>query len=94
MHIGELEITDEILDKIERTHGVTFDEVENACLNEASHHRRRMREGLTLLYCRTVGGRYLPVVLAPRGDLVWAVVTARDLNAAERRLYREQKGLA
>lgn len=94
MHVVDLEIADHILDKIEQRHGVAFEEVEDACFNWAAHYRQRTREGLTLLYSRTTGGRYLQVVLAPRGEGVWAVVTARDMDATERRRYREQKGLA
>jgi uncharacterized DUF497 family protein len=94
MQVVDLEIADHILDKIQQKHGVAFEEVEDACFNRVAHYRQRTREGLTLLYSRTNSGRYLQVVLAPRAEGVWAVVTARDMDATERRRYREQKGLA
>ena len=90
--ISDLEIADHILDKIEEKHGVAFGEVEEACINRAAHEARRI-EGLTLLRSRTFAGRYLLMVLAPRGGGVWTVVTARDMDDTERRGYRKQKGL-
>jgi uncharacterized DUF497 family protein len=93
VQVVDLEIADHILEKIQQKHGVTFEEVEDACFNRAAHFRLGTRENLTLLYSRTGGGHYLQVVLAPRGQGNWAVVTARDMDASERRRYREQKGL-
>lgn len=94
VQIVDLEIADHILEKIRQKHGIAFEEVEDACFNRAAHYQRRTREELTLLYSRTTSGLYMQVVLAPRGSGVWAVVTARDMDATERRRYREQKGLA
>ena len=45
LYIESLEIDDHILDKIETKHGVTFGEVEEACLSD-KRHIRRSREGL------------------------------------------------
>jgi len=39
LRIESLEIDDHILDKIESKHGVTFEEIEQACQSEARHIR-------------------------------------------------------
>jgi uncharacterized DUF497 family protein len=89
--IEALSITDEILDKIEQKHGVTFEEVEESCLSRGRHVRRG-REGLYEVYAQTEEGRYLFVVLADAGGSVWQVVTARVMTPREQRLYRQVRG--
>lgn len=64
MWIVTLWIDEHIADKIETKHGVTFEEAEEACSNQSAHHEQRTRAGLTMLYSRTLAGRYLLVVLA------------------------------
>ncbi|MBI5283916.1 MAG: BrnT family toxin [Chloroflexi bacterium] len=91
LRIEALEIDDHILEKIEKKHRVTIDEVEDACY-AASPHVRRARGGLIQLHGRTGGGRYLAVLLADHGAGVWKVVSAREMTLSERRLYaRETK---
>jgi len=46
LRIESLEVADHILEKIEGKHGVSFTEVEEACLSERRHIRRG-REGYT-----------------------------------------------
>lgn len=92
MRIEALEIDDHILEKIERRHGIPFDEVEEACYS-GERHVRRGRDGLYKLFSRTEAGRYLLVVLADAGSGVWRVATARELTQQERRLYRRERGL-
>jgi uncharacterized DUF497 family protein len=87
--IEELEIEPHIEDKLWIRHHVTFDEVEDACYED--HTAERTRDGLYLLFNQTSGGRYLAVVLAPRGGGLWAVVTARDMSDAERQRYYRQR---
>ena len=92
MHlIKALEIDDHILDKIESKHGVTFEEVEEACYSPRRHIRRG-REGLYKLFSRTDSGRYLLVVLVDLAGGTWMVVTARELTTKERRLYLRERG--
>lgn len=91
MRIDALEIDDQILDKIEVRHGVTFAEVQEACMAE-ERHIRRGREGLYKVFSQTVAGRYLLVVLADHSEGVWKVVTAREMTTEERRLYRRSQG--
>ena len=55
LRIESLEIDEHILDKIESKHGVTFQEVEEACLSE-KRHVRKSREGLYKLFGQTAAG--------------------------------------
>lgn len=91
IRIAELTIADHILDKIERRHGVKFEEVEAACFSD-ERHIRRGREDSYLVFSRTAAGRYLLVVLVDAGDGLWIVVTARDMDTSERALYQRAKG--
>jgi uncharacterized DUF497 family protein len=91
LRIESLEIDDHILDKIESKHGVTFEEVEEACLSEG-RHVRQSREGLYKLFSQTAAGRYILVVLANLGRGRWRVVTAREMIDRERRLYSKATG--
>jgi len=91
LRIEALEIDDHILDKIESKHGVSLEEVEEACLSEA-HHVRRSREGLYKLFGQTAAGRYILVVLVNLGRGVWKIVTAREMTDSERRLYSKSLG--
>jgi uncharacterized DUF497 family protein len=91
MRIDEIEIDEHIDEKIERKHGVLFVEVEGACFSRA-RHLRRGREGLLSVLSVTAAGRYLFVVLAATSEFgLWRVVTARDMNASERRLYARHR---
>ena len=91
LRIEALEIDDHILDKIESKHGISFGEVEEACLSEA-RHVRRSREGLYKFFSRTVAGRYILVVLVNLGRNTWKVITAREMTDSERRLYNKYPG--
>lgn len=91
LRIESLEIDDQILDKIESNHGVSLEEVEEACLSE-THHIRRSKEGLYKLFGQTAAGRYILVVLVNLGRGVWKIVTAREMTDSERRLYNESVG--
>jgi len=91
LRIESLEIDDLVLDKIESKHGVTFEEVEEACLSE-KRHVRRSREGLYKLFSQTAAGRYILVVLVNLGRGCWKIVTAREMTDSERRLYSKTTG--
>lgn len=86
LRIESLEIADHILEKIESKHGISFTEVEEACLWDRRHVRRG-REGLYKVFSQTAAGRYILVVLANLGRGNWKIVTAREMTDAERRLY-------
>ena len=91
LRIEALEIDDHVLEKIESKHGISFTEVEEACLSE-ERHVRRGRDGLYKVFSRTDGWRYVLVVLADQGGGVWKIVTAREMMDAERRLYVRETG--
>lgn len=91
LRIESLQIDDYVLDKIESKHGITFEEVEEACLSE-KRHVRRSREGLYKLFSQTGAGRYILVVLVNLGRGNWKIVTAREMTDNERRLYSKATG--
>jgi hypothetical protein len=91
LRIESLEIDDHILEKIETKHGISFTEVEEACLSDR-RHIRRSREGLYKVFSQTVAGRYILVVLVNLGRGNWNIVTAREMTDAERRLYIRASG--
>ena len=91
LRIESLEIDDHILDKIESKHGISFEEVEEACLSE-KRHVRRSKEGLYKLFSQTVAGRYILVVLVNLGRGCWRIVTAREMTDSESRLYGKATG--
>ena len=91
LRIEVLEIDDSILDKIEAKHNVSFSEVEEAVRSQ----RRVVRRGrydLYLVFSQTSAGRYLFVVLAHLAGASWKVVTAREMDPKERRLYARASG--
>jgi uncharacterized DUF497 family protein len=91
LYIESLEIDDHILDKIEAKHGVSFEEVEEACFSE-ERHVRRSREGLYKFFSQTASGRYLLVVLVNLESGRWKIVTAREMTDKERKLYKQVRG--
>ena len=91
LYIESLEIDDHILDKIESKHGITFNEIEEACLSD-KRHVRKGKEGLYKLFGQTDAGRYILVVLLNLGDSNWKVVTAREMTDSERQLYKKSIG--
>lgn len=91
LRIESLEIDDHILEKIESKHGISFMEIEEACLSD-TRHVRRGREGLYKVFSRTLAGRYVLVVLVNLGSGNWKVATARDMVDNERQLYVKFSG--
>ncbi len=91
LYIQSLEIDDHILDKIESKHGVTFNEVEDACLSD-KRHVRKGREGLYKVFSRTAVGRFILVVLVNMGGGNCKVATAREMTDSERQLYKKLTG--
>ena len=70
-------------------HHVNPDEVEEACWTLPVV--RRGKYGRLAVYGRTLVGRYLLVILAPKTGGDYYVITARPMTQAERRRYRQQK---
>ncbi|MFF4210883.1 hypothetical protein ACFYZE_16290 [Streptomyces sp. NPDC001796] len=69
-------------------HSVTADEVEEACQTKPLQ-ARRVRDDKYAVLGITHSGRYLIVILAPRGRNSYYVVTARDMDARERATFRK-----
>jgi len=74
-------------------HGVTPEEVDEICLRGRPlvRHAGKTRYGLPRyhVYGQTEAGRYLFIVLDREVKGIFYVVTARDMNASERRFYRK-----
>ena len=66
-------------------HEITPEEVEDVLFSPPLDARRGKREGTYLVFGRSRAGRRLLVVIAPRPGNSWYVVTARDVDRAERR---------
>jgi len=89
LYVQELLFDDWNEDHIARP-SVIPEEVEEVCQGDLFVSRtweRRLR-----VIGQTEAGRYLTVILAPRGRGVYYPIAARDATAAERRLYHRQKG--
>ena len=86
MRLDVVDIDDDVLAKIWRKHGVTFEEAEEVSLSR-DRVIRRWREELVKVFGQTDAGRYLIVLLAWGRDRTWWVVTARDMTLPERRSY-------
>ena len=71
-------------------HQVAPDEVEAVCHGHFIH--RQSYQGRLLLIGPTGAGRMLAVVIAPRGEDTYYVVTARPADRGERRQFEQEKG--
>ena len=71
-------------------HHVTLEEVDEVVFGAPVVFRAR--QGRYQLIGQTDAGRYLVVILAPREPGVYGLVTARDADQSERRLYRARSG--
>ncbi|MEU6282091.1 BrnT family toxin [Streptomyces sp. NPDC047028] len=67
-------------------HGVSPDEVEEACQTKPLRVRL-VRDDTYALLGVTDGGRHLAVFLAPRGNNSFYVVTAREMDVRERKSF-------
>lgn len=70
-----------------RRHNISTEEVEEVW--GGRHQAVRSREGTLEVLGQTAAGRYIAIFLAPRGKGRYYVITARDMNNAERRRYRK-----
>ena len=69
-------------------HGISPEEVEQACFSKSKV--RRGRCGRYIVLGRTAGGRHLLVVMAYLGSGEGRVITARDMDPKERALFRRK----
>jgi hypothetical protein len=72
LRIESLEIDDHKLDKIEQSHGVKFEEAEEAYLS-GQRHVRRSKAGFYKVFCRKAAGRFILVVLTHKGCGDWKI---------------------
>jgi uncharacterized DUF497 family protein len=95
MKITEIIWLTRFIEKIERKHGVSTDEVEQIFAN-----RPRVRliergdvsgENLYRAIGQTDDGRYLAIFFVYKGENRALVISARDTSAAERKRYGKHK---
>ena len=98
MRLNEVEISPNVINKLESEHNVTEAEVRQVLLYDERlvvyrtgrrkrRRRQRKSERRYLAYGRTFAGRYLSVVFDLHEKSIASVATARDMTPSERRLY-------
>ncbi len=87
VRVAAIDWSDASIEHIAR-HGVDPDEVDDVVFGP--RYATRARNNTYRLVGQTLAGRYLTVILAPRGDGLFAVVTARDANPGERRAFQRR----
>ena len=70
-------------------HHVETEEAEQAC--KQCPFLLRGRHGSYLVHGRTLAGRYLFVVVRYQGNGLVRVITARDMDMTEKKLYQEHR---
>ena len=95
MRLYEIIWKDRFVDKIERKHKVTTDEVEQVLFSEP--HIRRAEKGrvqgedLYVAYGQTSGGRYLVVFFVHKFQTAALPISARHMTQSERRYYEQHQ---
>lgn len=87
VRVSAIDWSDASIEHIAR-HGIDPDEVEDVVFGPRSS--TRSRNDTYRLVGQTRAGRYLTVILAPRGRGLFYVVTARDANPGERRTFQRR----
>ncbi|HID11379.1 MAG TPA: BrnT family toxin [Candidatus Latescibacteria bacterium] len=85
---------EDVIEKLERKHGLTTREVEEACFNPSRlvlKGPKRWKKRRYLVYSQTDAGRYILVVLEPLARGEARVITARDLKEKEKRFYKGRR---
>ena len=72
-------------------HRITPNEVEQVC-HSKKHIVRESYGGRLMLIGQTRAKRMLAVIIAPHGEEIYYVVTARPADNKERRIYQGKKG--
>ncbi len=88
MRFNEFDWDDTNLLHIAR-HGVTQQEVEEACENIPFVVKTRAKR--YLIYGRSDNGRYLVTIAQYESQQVLRVITSRDMTPTERQLYNRKK---
>ena len=85
MRIYELVVEPEREEHVARHHVSVVEQVVFG-----QHANFRARHGYYALVGQTEAGRYLTIFIAARGGGVYGLVTARDADEAERRMYQRR----
>ena len=88
MEFTDVECSSRVAEKLWAKHRVELFEVVETLVTDPCV--RRGREGLYYVLGRTDAGRYLLAVVRDLGAGRARLVTARDMDPAERRLYRRR----
>jgi len=91
MNVRDILISQDIADKIHSKHAVSEQEVYEIFENEEELvwiRRSQTMSGRYVAYGRTMGGRYLFVPFELDKENVAHIVSAREMDEAERRLYK------
>lgn len=83
--------TERLLAKLDSKHAVTPDEVEEALFDDAARWVTSGAQGTNYVFSRTDAGRYLFVVVRALEKGLVKVVTARDMDPAERSRYTKHR---
>ena len=86
MLFTKLDCSREVAEKLWSKHAVEQDEVHEA-LNSEQLILREGRDGLWEALGRTDAGRYLCIIVRPLGPDHARLVTARQMDRSERRIY-------
>jgi len=70
-------------------HGISLEEVDRVVFGPSLV--LRARDGRYYVIGQTESGRYLSIYVGPRGGGVFGLITAREADDAERRLYRRHR---
>ena len=99
----EITVSSGVKDKLLRKHGIYIWEVEEAIYDDPNAFTLSYQDGY-FVYGQTYSGRYLLVLVRKLssievsklgfspGSNVIKIITARDMNQKQRRLYLRQKG--
>jgi uncharacterized DUF497 family protein len=95
VRVYEIIWKDKFVDKIERKHNISTNEVEEVIF--ANPHIRRAEKGkikgedLYAAYGKTETGRYLVVFFVCKRNKAALPISAREMTISERRYYEKQK---
>ena len=85
--IRDLEVTDEILEKLWSKHRVVLDEVIECLLGYTIRRVKPGDSGRLYVYGRSEGGRYLFIVLERLAPRSFFLLSVRSMTLGERRKY-------
>lgn len=94
MQIDEILCSDEIIEKLDRKHHVSEDELYEVLLFDMPHFRfvekgKVKGEDLYFAYGRTEAGRYVKILFIYKANRKALILSARDMSPKERRRYKK-----